>query len=144
MHQEIETENKRRSLITAIIAVVNTLDTVQACILMDKFDGANKEQFTLRGTAYNTSLSGMLRSADCMRPLSEVGIIFEGGPTLHERHKGTVATFVTDRLLRGVREHGLEYVKDAINDVVDWKAKSYEVEKSDEWDDVAAAENYAG
>ena len=144
MHQEIETENKRRSLITAIMALVNTFDTVQACILLKNLGGYEQDFFTLRGTAFQTSVSSMLKSADCFRPLTEINIIFDGGPTEIARYKGTVATFIVDRVLREVSKHGLKFVKTKLNDIVDWKNKSYEEEKSDEWNDLAAAERYAG
>jgi hypothetical protein len=165
MHQKIEdkpvrkldAKAARRVLILAIEEIISQMDLIQATLMMARLGHYDEEQFVIKSetpyqsSCYVSSLRGLTKDFhNISRPLTSIQAIFDGGPHENSQFHASVAAFVADRVLRCIRDDGRDKVCEVIEDVIRWKkngtklAEEYEEEKSDEWDDVAAAERYAG
>ncbi len=160
MHQNILTDDDnhdvsaRRILVTSIYALVGQLDLIQITLMMRRLGDYDNEQFVVTGpSVYCTTLKGLNRQVDNINErLDQIEIIFDGGPSEHQQFRASVRAYVADRVIRCIRDYGRTKVCEIIEEIVAWKNgtppfktdEDYEEEKSDEWDEIAAAERYAG
>jgi len=118
MHQVIE---EQATLIDKLIHIIDTMDFLQGELLLRDLGGFDTEHFVLRGTSCCFSLKSMNKSINnATRLMREIPITFEGGPTSPKKFNGTVATFVTDRVLRCIDLFGYEKISKIVTEVLNW------------------------
>lgn len=160
MHQNILTDDDnhdvstRRILVLSIYALVKQLDLIQTTLMLKRLGDYDNEQFVVTGpNVYCTTLKGLKRNLENINTdLSQIEIIFDGGPTEHQQFRASVLAYVADRVIRCIRDYGRTPVCEIIEELVAWKeghkvpfdTTDEEYERNLEWDELEAAEHYAG
>jgi hypothetical protein len=147
MHQPVE-DTRANAFITTIQQVASQLTTRQARYILEAVGDSHKDEFYVlcEGRIWGTNLEQEARLHP-MSPLSIIWVVFEGGPTQHEKFKASLSTFVADRLLLAMRRLGKNVVCDLMAmclEELEQGAPFDDNEKSEEWDDMACSERYAG
>ena len=118
MHQTIEDTG---TLVDRLGSIIRTMDFLQGELLLRDLGGLDEDFFNLRATAVSYSLRSINKNINnAARLMTEIPVSFEGGPTGHTVFNGTVATFVTDRVLRSIDLVGYKVVSEIVNNVLSW------------------------
>lgn len=113
MHQVIES----KSLLDTMLETVSKLTMSQATSLLHLLGDYDHDEWILTGTSYNWNLLNFT-CYNSKRQMALIPVTFEGGPTAHTIYKGTLATFVADRILYSIKTFGPRYVKNMVNDIL--------------------------
>jgi len=113
MHQEIESN----TILDTMLDTVSRLTMSQATTLLNLLGTYDRDEFNLTGTTYGWSLRNFV-GYNYKRRMDIIPVTFEGGPTGHKQFKGSLSTFVADRILYSIKSLGIRYVRNVINDIL--------------------------
>jgi hypothetical protein len=114
MHQVIES----KPLLDKMLETVSKLTMTQATNLLHLLGDYDRDWFTLTGTTYNWTLRNFVCYNNNKSRMAFIPITFEGGPTGHTKYKGSLATFVADRLLYSIKALGMQSVRIMIDEIL--------------------------